>query len=52
MITLTIKTEDSVESLPIRDDARVKDISLYLFNKYTSKGIEYKLNLRKNKELN
>ena len=52
MITLTIKTKDSVESLPCRDDSRVKDISLYLFNKYTTKGIEYKLNIRKNKELN
>ena len=52
MITITIRTEDSVESMPLRDDTRVKDVSLYLFNKYTTKGIEYKLNIRKNKELN
>ena len=52
VITLTIKTEDSCESLPVRDDARVKDVSLYLFNNYTCKGIDYKLNIRKNKELN
>ena len=52
MITLTIKTKDSVESLPCRDDSRVKDISQYLFNNYTSKGIDYKLKMRKNKELN
>ena len=52
MITLTIKTKDSCESLPVRDDARVKDISLYLFNEYTTKGNKYSLNLHKNKELN
>ena len=52
MITITIRTEDSVESMPLRDDTRVKEVSLYLFNKYTSKGIDYKLNLHKNKELN
>ena len=52
MITITIKTKDSVESLPCRDDSRVKDVSLYLFNNYTCKGIDYKLNIRKNKELN
>ena len=52
VITITIKTQDSVESMPLRDDTRVKEVSLYLFNKYTSKGIDYKLNLHKNKELN
>ena len=52
MITVTIKTEDSCESVPVRDDTRVKDISLYLFNEYTTKGIKYSLNLHKNKELN
>ena len=52
MITLTIKTKDSVESMPVRDETRVKDMSLYLFNNYTCKGIDYKLNIRKNKELN
>ena len=52
MITITIRTEDSVESMPLRDDTRVKEVSLYLFNKYTAKGIDYKINLHKNKELN
>ena len=52
MTTITVITKDSCESLPVRDDTRVKDISLYLFNKYTCKGIDYKLNIRKNKELN
>ena len=52
MITVTIKTEDSCESVPVRDDTGVKDISLYLFNEYTTKGIKYTLNLHKNKELN
>ena len=52
MITITIKTQDFVESVPVRDDTRVKDISLYLFNEYTTKGIKYTLNLHKNKELN
>ena len=52
VITLTIKTKDSVESMPVRDETRVKDMSLYLFNNYTCKGIDYKLNIRKNKELN
>ena len=52
MITVTIKTQDSCESVPVRDDTRVKDISLYLFNEYTTKGIKYTLNLHKNKELN
>ena len=52
VITVTIKTEDSCESVPVRDDTRVKDISLYLFNEYTTKGIKYTLNLHKNKELN
>ena len=52
MITITIKTKSGAESLPVRDKTRVKDISLYLFNNYTSQGIDYKLNIRKNKELN
>ena len=52
MITVTIKTEDTCESVPVRDDTRVKEVSLYLFNKYTAKGIDYKINLHKNKELN
>ena len=52
MTTITIVTKSGAESLPCRDDARVKDISLYLFNKYTTKGIDYKLNIRKNKGLN
>ena len=52
MTTITVITKDSCESLPVRDDTRVKDISLYLFNNYTCKGIDYKLNIRKNKELN
>ena len=52
MITLTIKTKSGSESLPVRDETRVKDMSLYLFNNYTCKGIDYKLNIRKNKELN
>jgi len=52
MITVTIRTKDSVESMPVRDDTRVKEVSLYLFNNYTCKGIDYKLNLHKNKELN
>ena len=52
MITITIKTKSGAESLPIRDETRVKEISLYLFNNYTCKGIDYKLNIRKNKELN
>ena len=52
MITLTIKTKSGTESLPCMDETRVKDVSLYLFNNYTCKGIDYKLNIRKNKELN
>ena len=52
MITVTIKTEDTCESVPVRDDTRVKDIAEYLFNEYTTQGIKYALNLRKNKELN
>ena len=52
MTTITEITKDSCESLPVRDDTRVKDVSLYLFNNYTCKGIDYKLNIRKNKELN
>ena len=52
MITITIQTKDSAESLPVRDETRVKDVSQYLFNNYTCKGIDYKLNIRKNKELN
>ena len=38
--------------MPVRDETRVKDFSLYLFNNYTAKGIDYKLTMRKNKELN
>ena len=52
MTTITVITKDSCESLPVRDDTRVKDVSLYLFNNYTCKGIDYKLNLHKNKALN
>ena len=52
MITVTIKTKSGSESMPVRDDTRVKDVSLYLFNNYTSQGIDYKLNLHKNKGLN
>ena len=52
MITVTIKTKSGTESLPCMDDTRVKEISQYLFNNYTSKGIDYKLKMRKNKELN
>ena len=52
MITLTIKTKSGTESLPCMDETTVKDVSLYLLNNYTCKGIDYKLNIRKNKELN
>ena len=52
MITVTIKTEDSVESMPVRDETRVTDVILYLFKNYTSKGIKYILTMHKNKELN
>ena len=52
VITITVITQDSVESMSLRDDTRVKDVSLYLFNNYTCKGIDYKLNLHKNKGLN
>ena len=52
MITITIRTKATSESMPVRDDTRVKEVSLYLFNNYTAKGIDYKINLHKNKELN
>ena len=52
MITITIKTKSGTESLPCMDSTRVKEITQYLFNNYTSKGIDYKLKMRKNKELN
>ena len=52
MITVTIKTEDSVDSMPVMDSTRVKDLSQYIFNNYTSKGIKYIITMRKNKELN
>ena len=52
MITVTIKTKDSIESMPVRDETRVKDVSLYLFNNYTAKGIDYKIQMHKNRRAN
>ena len=52
MITVTIKTQDSVDSMPVMDSTRVKDLSQYIFNNYTSKGIKYIITMLKNKELN
>ena len=52
MITVTIRTKNTVESMPVRDETRVKDVILYLFKNYTAKGIKYILTMRKNKELN
>ena len=52
MTTITIRTKDSVESMPVRDETRVKDIAEYIFNNYKSQGIEYKLNLHNEKGLN
>lgn len=47
MIQLTIKTECKTEVLPCRNDVQVKEVSNYLFNNYTCKGVKYQLTLNK-----